>query len=159
MQDHKKRMDKKIFLLTIFFFAMATIASAQVSSVEFGKNRVQYKNFKWKYYQTQNINAYFNQDGQEIAKYVAQIAEEELPGIEKFVEYSLQRRANIVIYNTFNDMQQSNIGLGIDWQNEGGITKLVNNKMIVYYNSNHADLRRQIREGLANILTPKYFIW
>jgi len=153
MQDHKKRMDKKIFLLTIFFFAMATIASAQVSSVEFGKNRVQYKNFKWQYYQTQNINAYFNQDGQEIAKYVAQIAEEELPGIEKFVEYSLQRRANIVIYNTFNDMQQSNIGLGIDWQNEGGITKLVNNKMIVYYNSNHADLRRQIREGLANILT------
>src|SRR5674476_843268 len=138
MQDHKKRMDKKIFLLTIFFFAMATIASAQVSSVEFGKNRVQYKNFKWQYYQTQNINAYFNQDG---------------PGIEKFVEYSLQRRANIVIYNTFNDMQQSNIGLGIDWQNEGGITKLVNNKMIVYYNSNHADLRRQIREGLANILT------
>ena len=133
MQDHKKRMDKKIFLLAIFFFAMATIASAQVSSVEFGKNRVQYKIFKWQYYQTQNINAYFNQDGQEIAKYVAQIAEEELPGIEKFVEYSLQRRANIVIYNTFNDMQQSNIGLGIDWQNEGGITKLVNNKMIVYY--------------------------
>lgn len=137
----------------VFFSAIATIASAQVSSVEFGKNRVQYKKFKWQYYQTNNFNSYFNQNGQELAKYVAQIAEEELPGIERFVEYSLQRRANIIVYNTFNDMQQSNIGIGIDWQAAGGITKLVNNKMIVYYTSNHADLRRQVREGIANVLT------
>ncbi len=153
MQDHKNRFEKKIFLLTAFFFAIATLGNAQVSSVEYGKNRLQFKKFKWQYYQTTNFNSYFNQNGQEIAKYVAQIAEEELPGIEKFTEYSLQRRANIVIYNSFNDMQQSNIGIGIDWQISGGVTKLVNNKMIVYYNSNHADLRRQIREGIANILT------
>ncbi len=153
MQDHKKRIEKKIFLLMVFFSAIATIASAQVSSVEFGKNRVQYKKFKWQYYQTNNFNSFFNQNGQNLAKYVAQIAEEELPGIERFVEYSLQRRANIVVYNSFNDMQQSNIGMGIDWQTAGGITKLVNNKMIVYYTSNHAELRRQVREGIANVLT------
>ncbi|MDQ6890848.1 MAG: hypothetical protein M3Z56_11300, partial [Bacteroidota bacterium] len=146
-------MHKKIFLLLAFFMALATLGESQVSNVEYGKNRVQFKKFKWQYYQTKNFNSYFNQNGQEIAKYVLQIAEEELPGIEKFVEYSLQRRANIVIYNSFNDLQQSNIGLGIDWQSTGGLTKLVNNKMIIYYNSNHADLRKQIREGIANILT------
>jgi hypothetical protein len=153
MQVHKKHIEKKIFLLLAFFIAFGYISNAQVSSVEFGKNRVQYKKFKWQYYQTINFNCYFNQNGQEIAKYVAQIAEEELSGVEKFVEYSLQRRANIIIYNSFNDLQQSNIGLGIDWQSAGGLTKLVNNKMIVYYNSNHADLRRQIREGIAKVLT------
>lgn len=153
MQDHKKHIDKKIFLFPLFFFMIGQMASAQVSSVEFGKNRVQYKKFKWQYYQTLNFNCYYNQKGQEIAKYVAQVAEQELTGIEKFVEYSLQRRANIIIYNSFNDLQQSNIGIGIDWQSPGGLTKLVNNKMIVYYNSNHADLRRQIREGIAKVLT------
>ena len=153
MQDHKKRIAKKIFLVLTFFTGFGYITNAQVSSVEFGKNRVQFKKFKWQYYQTSNFNSYFNQNGQEIAKYVAQVAEEELPAIEKFVEYSLQRRANIIIYNSFNDLQQSNIGLGIDWQIAGGLTKLVNNKMIVYYNSNHADLRRQIREGIAKVLT------
>ncbi len=153
MQDHKNQFDKKIFLLLSFFFFSALMASAQVSSVQFGKNRVQYKKFKWQYYQTKNFNSYFNQDGQELAKYVAQVAEEELPAMEKFVEYSLQRRANIIIYNSFGDLQQSNIGIGIDWQNTGGTTKLVNNKMVIYYNSNHADLRRQIREGIAKVLT------
>ena len=151
MQDQKKPKYKKIFLFFLFIIT-TVLTNAQVSTVQFGKNRVQYKKFKWQYYQTQNFNSYFNQNGQELAKYVAQVAEQELPGIEKFVEFSLQRRANIVIYNSFNDMKQSNIGLGQDWQNAGGVTKLVNNKMIVYFNGNHADLRRQIREGIAGVL-------
>jgi hypothetical protein len=126
--------------------------SAQVNTVEFGKNRLQYQKFKWKYYQTENFNTYFSQDGLGLGKYVAQIAEEELPSIEEFVEYGLQRRANVVVYNNFDEMQQSNIGLGIDWQNTGGVTKLVNNKMIVYFDGNHENLRRQVRQGIAKIL-------
>ncbi|MES1220779.1 MAG: hypothetical protein ABUT20_35085, partial [Bacteroidota bacterium] len=146
-------MKKKIIsLLACIVILLGIRSSAQVSTVEFGKNRVQYQKFKWKYYQTENFNSYFSQDGLGLGKYVAQIAEAELAGIEEFVEYGLQRRANIVIYNNYDEMQQSNIGLGIDWQNTGGVTKLVNNKMIVYYDGNHDNLRRQIRQGIAKIL-------
>ncbi len=127
-------------------------AVAQVSTVEFGKNRVQYRKFKWQYLQTPNFNTYFYEDGKTIANYVLQLAEKELPGIEQFVEYGLQRRANIVIYNNFNELEQSNIGLNLDWQTTGGITKLVNNKMIVYFDGNHEHLRHQIRQGIARIL-------
>ena len=123
-----------------------------MNAVEFGKNRVQYQKFNWRYYQTDNFNSYFSQDGLELGKYVAQVAEKELPQLEEFVEYGLQRRANIAIYNNFDEMVQSNIGLGIDWQATGGVTKLVNNKMLVYFNGNHEHLRRQIRQGIAGIL-------
>ncbi|PWT77364.1 MAG: hypothetical protein C5B59_04200, partial [Bacteroidetes bacterium] len=126
--------------------------SAQVNTVEFGQNRLQFKKFKWKYYQTPNFNTYFNQNGNPIAKYVAQLAEEELAGIEQFVEYGLQRRANIVLYNSYNEMEQSNIGLNLDWQTTGGITKLVNNKMIIYYTADHNKLRLQVRQGIARVL-------
>jgi hypothetical protein len=138
------------------FLALALLlhveTSAQVSTVEFGKNRVQYRKFKWQYYQSTNFNTYFYENGQTIANYVTQIAESELAGIEQFVEYGLQRRANIIIYNHYNELEQSNIGLNLDWQTSGGITKLVNNKMIVYFNGDHAHLRRQIRQGIARIL-------
>jgi hypothetical protein len=139
-------------LIACLCLLLSIESRAQVSTVEFGKNRVQYQKFKWKYYQTENFNTYFSQDGLGLGKYVAQIAEQELSGIEEFVEYGLQRRANIVVYNNFDEMQQSNIGMNIDWQNTGGITKLVNNKMIVYFDGNHANLRRQIRQGIAKIL-------
>jgi hypothetical protein len=114
---------------------------------------VQYKKFKWQYYQTKNFNTFFNQNGQDLAKFVMQVAEEELPSIEEFTEYSLQRRANIVVYNEYADMQQSNIAMDVDWQNTSGTTKFVNNKMVVYFNGDHADLRRQIRQGIARIIT------
>jgi hypothetical protein len=42
--------------------------------------------------------------------------------------------------------------LSLDWQTTGGITKLVNNKMIVYFDGNHSHLRRQVRQGIARTL-------
>src|SRR5215207_8360657 len=152
IRNRKAFMIKASCLVTCFLILVAIGSNAQVSTVEFGKNRVQYQKFKWKYYQTDNFNTYFSQDGLGLGKYVAQIAETELPGIEEFVEYGLQRRANIVVYNNFDEMQQSNIGMNIDWQNTGGVTKLVNNKMLVFFDGNHDNLRRQIRQGLSKVL-------
>jgi hypothetical protein len=141
------------FLFLLFINALLPLITvAQVNSVEFGKNRLQYKKFLWKFYQTTNFNTYFNQGGLELGKFAAQVAEDELASIEDAVEYSLQRRANLVIYNTYDDYKTSNIGLGIDVQNAGGLTKLVNNKVILYFDGNHNHLRRQIREGISRIL-------
>ncbi len=139
--------------ILIFTFCSSSVYAQVLENVRFGKNRVQFKKFKWQYYQSRNFNTFFNQNGQEIAKYVLQVAEEELPNIEEFTEYSLQRRANIVVYNEYADMQQSNIGMDIDWQNTDNTTKFVNNKMVVYFNGDHAALRRQIRQGIARIIT------
>src|SRR6476469_1751679 len=134
------------------FALLCHTSMAQVNAVEFGKNRVQFQKFSWKYYQTENFNTYFSQDGLEVGKFVAQVAEQELPQLEEFIEYGLQRRANIAVYNSFDEMYQSNIGLGIDWQNTGGVTKFVNNKMMIYFDANHENLRRQIRQGIAGVL-------
>ncbi len=153
MQDQKIRTGGKIFLLILIgIFIYLPVTMAQVSSVEFGRSRLQFKKLKWDYYQSVNFNCYYYDNGEQLAKYILQIAEEELPGMERFIEYSLQRRANVVIYNSYDDMKQTNIGQGIDWENTGGTTQLVNNKLVVYFNGNHADLRRQVRQGIAKIL-------
>jgi len=144
---------RRISLISFFLIAGSYFVDAQVNAVEFGKNRVQYKKFKWKYYQTRNFNVYYYQNGEELAKFIAQSAEKELPQIEEAAEYSLQRRANIVLYNEYADMLQSNIGLEIDWQNTGGGTRLVNNKMVVYFEADHQKLRLQVRKGIAQVLT------
>ncbi|MBC9931318.1 hypothetical protein [Chitinophaga qingshengii] len=143
------------FITRLLFGALllgTSVTQAQTNTVEFGQNRVQFKNFKWRYYQTRHFNTYFAQNGLELGKYVAQVAEKELPAIEQFMESNPRQRINIVVYNSFGEMKQSNIGIGIDWQNTGGVTKLVGNKMIVYFDGNHENLHRQIRQGIARIL-------
>ena len=142
----------RIVAITFLLALYSHLSVAQVSTVEYGKSRVQYRKFKWQYLQTDNFNTYFYENGKPIANFAIQMAEEDLPGLEKFVEYGLQRRINLVVYNHFNEMEQSNIGLNIDWQTGGGVTKLVNNKVIVYFNGDHADLRRQVRQGIARVL-------
>ena len=125
---------------------------AQVNSVTFGKNRLQFKKMNWQYYQTSNFNVYFYDGGQELAKFVVQLAEKELPQIETSTENSLQRRANIVLYNNFTDFQQSNIGLERPLAVTGGFTQLVNNKIPIYFDANHANLRKQVRQGIADVI-------
>lgn len=128
------------------------LSQAQTNSVEFGQNRIQHKNFKWRYYQTRHFNTYFSQNGLELGKYAAQVAEKELPQLEQFMEFSFRQRVNIVVYNSFGEMKQSNIGIGVDWQNTGGVTKLVGNKLIIYFDGDHEHLRQLIRQGIARVM-------
>jgi hypothetical protein len=81
-----KHLCRSAALALLILSFLPTICPAQVNAVEFGKNRVQYKKFKWKYYQTENFNSYFSQNGLELGKFVAQVAEKELPQLEEFVE-------------------------------------------------------------------------
>lgn len=150
MQDNST--GRRIIALAVLCFIWLA-GLAQVNAVEFGKNRIQHKKFIWKFYQSPNFNVFFNQNGLELGKYVTQTAEQELPIIEAQIEYSVQRQINIVVYNNYQDFRSTNIGLGNDLiTNAGGTTKLVNNKMLVYFDGNHANLKKQIREGIARVL-------
>lgn len=133
-------------------YSLFNTAHAQVNAVTFGKNRIQYHKFNWRFYQTQNFNVHFTQNGLELAKYVLQVAEQELPAMETFTETRLERRCNIILYNNYDDLQATNVGLGNDVPDVGGVTRLVNNKMVIYCNGNHEDLKRQIRQGIAKVL-------
>ena len=147
---------QKNYFITIAYVSILLLchvnATAQVNTIDYGKNRIQHTKFKWNFFQSSHFNVHFTQNGTELARFTLQTAEEELPGLEQFVEFGIQRRINIVLYNNYNDYKQSNIGIGLDWPNTGGVTKLVNNKLVVYFSGNHNDLRRQIREGIAKVL-------
>ena len=140
------------FIITGTLLLGPFLSQAQTNSVEFGQNRIQHKDFKWRYYQTRHFNTYFSQNGLELGKYVAQEAEKELPQLEQFMEFTFRQKVNIIVYNSYGEMKQSNIGIGVDWQNTGGVTKLVGNKLIVYFDGDHEHLRRLIRQGIARVM-------
>jgi len=149
------KFSRIIFILILFIFGNS-ISYAQVSAVTFGKNRIQYQKKKWQYYQTENFNVYFYAHGQALAKFVLQVAEQELPSIEKEAESSLKRRTNIVVYNNYTDYEGTNIGSENEMASAGGMTKLVSNKMLVYFDGDHANLKRQVRQGIADVLTRNF---
>ena len=120
----------------------------------FGKNRVQYNNFYWSYYRFERFDVYFNQDGTELALYAETVITPELDRIEGLFDYIIEKRIIFIVYNKLTDFRQGNIGLitGVDEYNTGGVTRIVDNKVFLYFDGDRESLIRQIRSAIAEVV-------
>jgi Tol biopolymer transport system component len=122
--------------------------------MQFGKNRVQYDERFWSFMKFKYFDTYFYLGGLDLATYVGRNADNDLAEIEKLFDYKLDGRIQFIIYNKLSEAKQSNIGLETDElaNNTGGVTRVVGNKVFLYFTGDHEDLHRQIRQGLASVL-------
>lgn len=126
---------------------------AQGTQTDFGKNRVQFKDFQWFYYHSPHFDTYYYKEGKELGAMVGRIAEQNLKEIENTLDYKLAGRIEILTYNKLTDLVQTNLGLVTDQQqNIGGITPIVGNKLFIYFDGNTNHLYKQIRAGIAEVL-------
>jgi hypothetical protein len=153
-------MSLKRYLFVVLVLMCARSSFAQfyygMQSVDFGKNRIQYQTFDWTYFEFDRYKVYTYAGGKEIAQYVAVSVDKELPMMEKRLGYQVDDKLQILVYNNQNDLKQSNLGLSADdMSNVGGVTHIVGDKINVFFNGNHADLDRQIRAALAELIIDK----
>ena len=120
----------------------------------FGKNRVQYNDFYWYFYRYEKFDTYFNQSGKAIANYTADFLSEEIEQAEEFFDYTLEKRLIFIVYNKLTDFRQSNIGLisGREESNTGGITKVIRNKVFVYFDGDHKEFEQQITAAIGEVV-------
>lgn len=100
----------------------ASIAFGQQSRQTFGQNRVQYEYFDWRYYSTTNFDIYFYGNSDQTAEEVAIYLEEEFERITDVIGHSPYFKAKVFLYNSVNDLQQSNIGVNQQSYRIGGQT-------------------------------------
>lgn len=145
----------------IFSFAFALIfLSAQGQfynghQMTFGKNRVQYYNYYWSFYRFEDFDCYFNEYGRDLALFTAEYATKKLDEIEDFFDYNLEKRIIFIIYNKNNEYRQSNIGLVTyeeETYNTGGFSRIIQNKVMLYYEGDHAAYEKQIAASITEMI-------
>jgi WD40-like Beta Propeller Repeat len=125
----------------------------QGSNIEFGKNRVQYKDFDWFYYPGPHFESYYYIGGENLAEYTLKSCEKNLSDIQLFFDYSIDEKIQVLNYLKQSEYRQSNMGISNDDQYSiGGTARIMGNKMFVYYEGDHALLDLQIRENIARML-------
>ena len=144
-------------LIIAFLFLFNYHSQAQFYNgyeMQFGKNRVQYDQRFWSFMKFKNFDTYYYLGGLELAAFTGRTADKHLEEIEKLFDYKLDGRIQFIIYNKLSDAKQSNIGLQTDETNNntGGATKIVGNKVFLYFNGDHEKLTEQIRAGIARVL-------
>ena len=153
-------------LLSLLACCAFTAVAAQTSRVEFGKNRVQYHDDfeEWEKYESDNFITYWYGNNQGIGQAVVQFAEYDFAYIQKMLESRLNEKVQLITYRDITDVKQSNIGseevfelagnqslTGNTSYLSGTEAKFLGNKAFVYFNGDHTDLRRQVREAMASV--------
>jgi len=119
----------------------------------FGKNRVQYTDFLWTYFRFNNFDVYYYLNGKELAQHTADYVGKYIPEIEAKLETTLDQKTQFIIYNTYSDLKQSNIGLmNQEKYNTGGITHIIGTKVFLYFDGDLNHFDRQIRAGITRLL-------
>lgn len=141
--------------LYIFLFSLfsCSLVFGQGTQVEFGKNRVQYHDdFKeWLQYESINFVTYFYGESRNVAQSVVQFAELDHDEIQGILEHRMNDKIEIIVYTDLTDLKQSNIGSEETFMTKAGQTKIVGNKVFVYFDGNHNNLRQQVREGITSV--------
>lgn len=146
----------RVLLCAALLSLGGTTAYAQANLEVFGQNRIQTRKYDWKYFDTKHFRIYhYDAAGRQLARYVSEQVENDIAIVEQKLGGAFPRRLNIILYNSYDEYKQSNIGRKYDWQLQdmpAGTVDLVGDKLVVYFNGEHADLRRQTRAGMSRVV-------
>ncbi len=143
------------------FFVLLLFVTIQLKSqfyngmqMDFGKNRVQYKEFVWQFYRQKKFDTYFYVGGKNLAEFATNIADKRISQLESYFGYNFQKRIIFLIYNNLSDFRQSNVGYisSSDQYNIGGTTRIVDNKVFMYYDGDHVRFQKQIYAAIAEVM-------
>lgn len=146
-----------VIIFTLFILSQKSFAQFYYGmQMDFGKNRIQYQDFNWTYFEYDRYRVYLYQGGKELAQYVSVSADKQLPILEKRLDYQVEDKIQIIVYNNQNDFKQSNLGLSSEEEtNVGGVTHIIGDKISLFFNGSHADLDKQLRAALADLIVSK----
>jgi hypothetical protein len=118
----------------------------------FGQNKVQYKDFNWRFIQSEHFDVYFYDGGYDIARFTAEVAESAYVAIQYDFQYDLVERVSIIAYNSHNDWQQTNVVNAYLYEGIGGVTELFKNRVVVPYEGSYSQFRHVIHHELVHAI-------
>ncbi|MFQ5707721.1 MAG: peptidase MA family metallohydrolase [bacterium] len=116
----------------------------------FGKNNVQYSNFKWQYVQSRHFDIYFYPGAERVADFVADVAESSYVSLSNDWNYRLRDRIVIILYKSHNDFGQTNLNFGPPEESVGGFTEFFKNRVVIPYEGSYEQLRHVTHHELTH---------
>ena len=131
---------------------LLSLVFVRIWAQSFGQNKVQYKDFEWSYIQTPHFDIYYYDDELDLAEFVADVAEESYEQISIHLRWDLKNRVSIMVYNSHNEFQQTNVVRPYMREGIGGVTELYKNRVVFPFEGNYEQFRHVIHHELVHAL-------
>jgi Tol biopolymer transport system component len=135
---------------------LATLPAA-AQDAEFGKNKVQYNRYTWSFIQSDHFDVYFADGGRDLAEFTAISAESAYVQISKLIRYQIVNRIPLIVYNSHNDFQQTNVIEEYLEEGIGGVTELFKNRVVIPFEGDYKKFRHVIHHELVHAVLNDMF--
>jgi Tol biopolymer transport system component len=133
-------------------FTIILFLGTSLHALSFGQNKVQYREFDWQFIQTPHFDIYYYGGEQDLAEFTADVAEESYEQISLHLRWDLKRRVSIMVYNSHNEFQQTNVVGTYMREGIGGVTELFKNRVVFPFEGNYEQFRHVIHHELVHAL-------
>jgi len=119
-------------------------ANSQHALETFGKNRIQFKKFEWKYLSSENFDVYYYDDRKRVAEESLQYLESQFDRITDLIGFYPYQKTKIFLYNSIIDLQQSNMGLNDAQFSSGGETEFIKPYVEIAHPGNIEEFKEEL---------------
>lgn len=139
-------------LMLLALLGISQQGESQGFYTDFGKNRVQTKDYDWLFYRSNKFDVYYYKGGQDLARFVVLETDKHIEEIESFFDFRLDEKITFVLYNSKTDFNESNQFIEADQNNIGGTTRIIGKTTFIYFDENHPNFIENIRFGIASVV-------
>src|SRR5690606_30683388 len=108
------RLKLRCLFWAVLLVVLPGSLKAQFDQERFGKNRIQHKNMDWYFYSSNNFEVYYYDGGQTNARMAIDYLESEFDRITQLIGFVAYTKPKIFIYNSRQELLQSNLNLNKD---------------------------------------------
>lgn len=145
----------RISLAILALLALLIPASASAQLYGFGKNKIQYDDFRWEILSGENVDLYFYPEERELALIALDYAEESYRALEQKFSYHPQDRIPLVLYASHAHFEQTNIVPFFIPEGVAGFTEFLKGRVALPFNGSYADFRHVIRHELVHVFQAR----
>lgn len=135
-----------------FILALSTILVSAVACVVFGfgKNKVEYEKFTWKYLEIPHFKVYFHQDQGSLPRISSQWIENAYDAISTDFLFRFKKQIPLIIYGGVNNFERTNIIPDLLPEGVGGFTTQMKNRIVIPFDGSYEELRHVLHHELVH---------
>ena len=138
-----RRLTAAAFILMV---CLPAIAYAQY----FGRNKVQYRSFKFQILKTEHFDLYYYPEEEPAAQIAARMAERWYTRLSRFFDHQLHSRQVLILYAAPAQFRQTNAVEGLIGEGTGGVTEALKRRIVLPMSGSLADSNHVIGHELVH---------
>ncbi len=140
----------RLAALALALAAIALASPRHARAQNFGQNKVEYKNFKWKVLRTEHFDIYHYQGTEEAVQHAALMAERAYQRLSRVLSHQIRVRVPLVLYASHTDFEQTNITPELLSVGTGGVTEFLKRRVFLPFTGSYAELDHVLTHELVH---------